>query len=125
MYFEVPNLHEGRTLHHNNAYKDFYYMMRISLQSVNLRAHDEGRIPRQGVSFNGTTHKPDALASRQSPQITGLTDSDPVLVTAWMSNHRYAMRSTVGLRKVDKEYKALLEKHLVSDQMVFVGKPNV
>jgi SAM-dependent methyltransferase len=129
IYLEVPNLHEGTlALYHNQAYDDFYYRephlfyyTAKTLARVTKKAGYTGKVlPFQWYNLINQMHW--ILAN--APQTSGFDGlRDPVLVTA--KDVKSAVRNAFNawFQKADKEYKALLEEHMVSDQIVFVGKP--
>lgn len=131
VYIEVPNIREGtHSLYHNKAYDDFYYhdahLFYYSPSTLARMAKKAGYVgkvlPFQWYNFINQMHW--ILAN--SPQTSGFDGlKDPVLVTA--KDVKPAVRDAFNnwIKKVDREYKALLEKYLASDQIVFIGKPKV
>lgn len=131
VYFEVPNLNEATlSLYHNKAYDDFYwreahlfYYNPSTFARIMKKAGYKGEVlPFQWYNFVNQMHW--LLAN--APQTSGYDGlKDPVLVSS--TNDRPAVRRAFNdwIKKADKEYKALLEKHMLSDQMVFIGRPKV
>ena len=130
VYFEVPNLLESTlSLYHNKAYDDFYYREAhlfyynpSTFARMMKKAGYQGKVlPFQWYNFINQMHW--LLAN--APQTSGFDGlKNPVLVTA--KDVKPSVRDAFNrwIKKVDTEYKALLEKYSVSDQMVFVGKPD-
>lgn len=129
VYIEVPNLDEGTlSLYHNTAYEDFYYrevhlfyFTPKTLMQLFRKAGYTGKVlPFQWYSFVNQMHW--LLAN--APQKSGYDGiKDPELVTATDVPAPVRKTFNTWIQKVDKEYRALLEKHMRSDQIVFVGKP--
>lgn len=131
IYFEVPNLHEATlSVYDNKAYDDFYwreahlfYYNPSTFARIMKKAGYHGKVlPFQWYNFINQMH----WILSNAPQTSGFDGlKDPVLVTA--TDVKPVVRNAFNnwIKKVDKEYKVLLEKHLISDQMVFVGKPKV
>ena len=129
VYFEVPNLLEATlSVYHNKAYDDFYwreahlfYYTPSTFARMMQKAGYRGKVlPFQWYNFVNQMHW--LLAN--GPQTSGYDGlKEPVLVTA--KDVKPSIRSAFNqwVKKADSEYKKLLEKHLVSDQMVFIGKP--
>lgn len=129
VYFEVPNLQEATlSLYRNRAYDDFYYREAhlfyydpATFARMMKKGGYRGRVsPFQWYNVVNQMHW--ILAN--APQTSGYDGlREPVLVTEESVPPQTRRAFNDWIRKADREYKSLLEKHFVSDQMVFVGKP--
>lgn len=129
VYFEVPNILEATlSVYHNKAYDDFYYREahlfyynpKTLAQMMKKGGYTGKVLPFQWYNLINQMHW--ILAN--GPQINGFDGlKEPQLVTT--KEVAPAIRNALNawVVKADKEYKALLEKHFISDQLVFVGKP--
>lgn len=128
VYIEVPNRQESLlSIYHNAAYDDFYYhkphlfyYTPKTLKALFKKAGYRGTVlPFQVYSLINSMH----WLLTNGPQIRGFDGLRmPVLVEDKDVSSRIRKDFNDWMAKADKEYKKLLEKHLVSDQMVFVGK---
>lgn len=126
---EIPNLNEASiSVYHNKAYEDFYYRephlfyytpktLKLLMQKAGYRGKVESF---QWYNFVNQMH----WLLVNGPQTSGYDGlKTPELVTA--KDVSSATKSDLNhfIARVDAEYKKLLEKHMVSDQITFVGKP--
>lgn len=131
VYVEVPNRDEGTlSLYHNKAYDDFYYhdahlfyYNPKTLARMFKKAGYVGEVlPFQWYNFVNQMHW--LLAN--GPQRSGFDGlKDPELVTDSNVPKKVRDEFNAFIRRADRDYKNLLEKHLRSDQIVFVGKSKV
>jgi SAM-dependent methyltransferase len=131
VYIEVPNLHESTlSIYHNHAYEDFYYRephlfyyTPRTLMALMVKAGYKGDVfPFQWYNFINQMH----WLLTGAPQKSGFDGlREPVLIEERDKTvpPKIKREFNAWIQRIDREWKAMLEKHTLSDQIVFVGKP--
>jgi len=128
LYVEVPNLNEATlSVYHNAAYEDFYYRephlfyyTPITLRRLVAKAGYTGHIvPFQWYNIVNQMH----WLLLDAPQRSGFDGlCSPTLVESKAVPASLRNDLNAWIAKADRDYKRLLEKHAVSDQIVFIGR---
>lgn len=128
IYIEVPNLDEATlSIFHNKAYGDFYYRephlfyySKKTLQDLMNKADYKGKVlPFQWYNFINQMHW--ILAN--GPQKDGAEGiSASILIKDSTIPKKIREEINKWIKSKDEEYKKILEKHFISDQIIFIGK---
>lgn len=126
IFIEVPNINDPLlTLYKIPAYQQFYYhdahlfyYSPTTLSRMMQRAGYTGNV--EGFQLYNFLNHIHWLYTEKPQANATIATGDPVLIGGKKNKHARVMNGWVAT--VDREYRAMLEKNLISDCLLFIGK---